>query len=482
MKAVLRISSLIGLLILFAASVQATPTQFGVSGLLSQPSADTLESGNISVGLWVNGSEQSNSDSATLIPISIGMGLGSFIEAYGSYPNLLFNDDEAQSGRGSANLGLKFRVLGKRSSPYKLALDLQAQRQISDDANQDGLTDLLARSIFTLKKGRFGLHLNSGYSFNDDKYGADNQIVGGVGLEYFPASRLRLIAEFDAATARDSGLDSELEVMAGFQYFFSPHLTFHAGVGAGLTDASADWRLLAGISTSQGIGTFTKPIPRLIQPVLPEKDPEVKKRNLKFRTITPLLPMSRLGKPEPRIASELPVNPGEEKQVVQPENQIRLPEKSLRRVVSSPVSSPAAPVSQQPPENFKAVKPIKTVVYRKFRFDDVNFAYDQSSLTETGQNALVQVAESLRKEKKWFLIRIDGHTDSIGSDTYNEKLSYQRAISVGSRLVANEGFDPARIFVQGLGEIQPLASNKTAEGRMKNRRAEILVLLPEKGE
>ncbi len=480
MNAVLRLSCLIALLLLLTVKAQATPTQFGVSGLLSQPSADTLDSGNISVGLWVNSAEQSDSESTTLVPISLGMGLGTFIEAYGSFPNLLFNDDETLSGRGFADLGLKIRVLGRRSSPYKLALDFQAQRQISDQENLDGQTDILARSIFTLKKGRFGLHLNAGYSFNDDQSEADDQVVGGVGVEYFPAARLRIIAELDAATKRFSGLDNELEAMLGLQYFFSPHLTFHAGFGRGLTDTAADWRFLAGLSTSQGIGTFTKPIPRLILPVEPEKDPEVKKRNLKFRTITPLLPMSRLGQPAPRIASEMPVNPGEEKVIVQPEDQIQLPEKDYRKIQSSPIASPSPAKPKEKPEQFKATQPINTVVYRKFRFDDVNFGFDQSSLSEAGKASLVQIAESLRKEKKWFLIRINGHTDSIGSAAYNEKLSYQRAISVGHRLVAYEGFDPARIFVKGLGETQPLASNKTPEERRKNRRAEILVLLPEK--
>ncbi len=266
---------------------QATPTQFGVSGLLNQPTADTLDSGNISVGLWINASEQSTSDGATIIPVSLTLGLGSFLEAYGSFPNLLFNDQETASGRGFANLGFKARVLGKRSSPYKLALDLQAWRQIADDVNRDGKTDLLARAIFTAKSGRFGLHSNIGYQINDDSFGDDDQLVTAAGIEFFPMARLRLVAELEAKTARMSGLDKELEVMAGFQYFFSPHLTFHIGAGTGLTDASADWRVLAGVSTSQGIGTFTKPIPRIIEPAVPEeKAAKVKKS--KFKTITPL--------------------------------------------------------------------------------------------------------------------------------------------------------------------------------------------------
>ncbi len=474
------------LLFMSLLTAQATPTQFGVSGLLSQPTADTLDSGNISIGLWANGSDQQASDGATIVPVSLTLGLGTFLEAYGSFPNLLFNDEETDSGRGYANLGFKARVFGKRSSPYKLALDLQARRHIADDANRDGLTDLLARSIFTMKKGRFGLHLNAGFLKNDDAFGADDQLVAGTGLEFFPMARLRLIAEVAGATERFSGMDNELEAMAGFQYFFSPHLTLHAGFGAGLTDASPDWRLLIGLSTSQGIGTFTKPVPRIIEPVLPDQKTASTAKKSKFKTITPLLPMSKLGKPEPKIETELPVNPGEEELVVEPENQIKMASNVLSAALPiTPVSSPAPPskaTQAKPEESFQAVRPIKTVVYRKFRFDDVNFAYDQHSLTETGVRAIAQVAASLRKEKKWFLIRINGHTDSVGSEEYNNKLSYRRASSVGKQLVVNEGFDPARIFIKGLGELEPLETNKTADGRRKNRRAEILVLLPQKGE
>lgn len=474
---------LLGLCTLYSVTAYATPTQYGVSGLINQPTADTLDSGNISVGLWANNSKRASSDGALIFPVSLTLGLGTFLEAYGSFPNLLFNNEESLSGRGFANLGFKARILGKRSSPYKLAIDLQARRHIADDANQDGLTDILARTIVTMKKGRYGLHLNAGFLKNDDSLGADDQIVAAAGIEYFPMARLRLIAELEGATERMAGMDSEMEAMAGLQYFFSPHLTFHAGFGTGFSDTSADWRFIAGISSSQGIGTFTKPIPRVIEPVLPKNQSAKAAKKPKFKTISPLLPMSRLGKPEPKIETELPVNPGEEEVVVQPENQIKLASNVLPATLPvSPVSSPVPSVKAKPEVGFKAIKPIKTVVYRKFRFDDVNFAYDQHSLSESGLSAVAQVAASLRKEKKWFLIRINGHTDSIGSEEYNNKLSYRRAIGVGRQLVVHEGFDPARIFIKGAGEAEPLASNKTAAGRKKNRRAEILVLLPQKGE
>ena len=68
-----------------------------------------------------------------------------------------------------------------------------------------------------------------------------------------------------------------------------------------------------------------------------------------------------------------------------------------------------------------------------------------------------------------------GHTDSVGSDAYNQKLSVRRAEAVKAYLV-NKGVDKARVYTEGKGESQPVADNKTKEGRAKNRRVEIEVV------
>jgi OOP family OmpA-OmpF porin len=68
-----------------------------------------------------------------------------------------------------------------------------------------------------------------------------------------------------------------------------------------------------------------------------------------------------------------------------------------------------------------------------------------------------------------------GHTDSVGSDKYNDRLSQRRADSVKAYLVS-KGIEPNRIYTEGKGEKQPVASNKTKEGRAKNRRVEIEVV------
>ncbi len=68
-----------------------------------------------------------------------------------------------------------------------------------------------------------------------------------------------------------------------------------------------------------------------------------------------------------------------------------------------------------------------------------------------------------------------GHTDSVGSDAYNQKLSVKRAEAVKAYLVT-KGIEKNRVYTEGKGEKQPVADNKTPEGRAKNRRVEIEVV------
>jgi OOP family OmpA-OmpF porin len=70
---------------------------------------------------------------------------------------------------------------------------------------------------------------------------------------------------------------------------------------------------------------------------------------------------------------------------------------------------------------------------------------------------------------------VQGHTDSVGSDAYNQKLSQSRADSVRERLVA-QGVDAAQLSARGYGEARPVTTNATAEGRAQNRRVAMEVL------
>ena len=86
---------------------------------------------------------------------------------------------------------------------------------------------------------------------------------------------------------------------------------------------------------------------------------------------------------------------------------------------------------------------------------------------------MVDGAVKVMKDKPNMRVSVEGHTDSIGSDAYNQKLSERRAQAVRDYLVS-QGIDAARISVKGWGKAKPVASNKTEAGRAENRRVEII--------
>lgn len=103
----------------------------------------------------------------------------------------------------------------------------------------------------------------------------------------------------------------------------------------------------------------------------------------------------------------------------------------------------------------------------------VTFDFDKATLTPNAQTILDGVAEALNKVPD-LKIEIGGHTDSMGSDEYNLKLSDRRAASVVSYLTEH-GVNGARLSSHGYGESQPVADNDSDEGREKNRRVELKI-------
>ncbi|UVO52314.1 OmpA family protein [Sphingomonas sp. SUN019] len=104
----------------------------------------------------------------------------------------------------------------------------------------------------------------------------------------------------------------------------------------------------------------------------------------------------------------------------------------------------------------------------------INFAYDSATVAPQFQRTLDQVAGVLGEYNRTY-IDVYGHTDSTGSDAYNQSLSERRAGSVASYL-SSRGVQSARIGTRGFGETQPIASNETEDGRAENRRVEIKIV------
>ena len=111
---------------------------------------------------------------------------------------------------------------------------------------------------------------------------------------------------------------------------------------------------------------------------------------------------------------------------------------------------------------------------------DVLFDFDKADIRPDAQSALKQAADIVREKAKG-VVRVEGHTDSKGSDAYNQKLSERRANSVKDWLVKKEGLKDLKFETKGFGSKKPVAPNTKPdgsddpEGRQKNRRVEIVI-------
>jgi OmpA-OmpF porin, OOP family len=112
-------------------------------------------------------------------------------------------------------------------------------------------------------------------------------------------------------------------------------------------------------------------------------------------------------------------------------------------------------------------------VERTIILDDVLFDFDRSTVKPEAAAILDRLVAFLN-ENKDKRAALSGHTDSVGTEKYNQGLSERRVKAV-REYVVKKGVDSARVSGQGFGESKPIADNKTKEGRAKNRRVEIKV-------
>jgi outer membrane protein OmpA-like peptidoglycan-associated protein len=109
------------------------------------------------------------------------------------------------------------------------------------------------------------------------------------------------------------------------------------------------------------------------------------------------------------------------------------------------------------------------------KFDSgILFGFDQSALTAAAMQNIDNLAASLNKYPNTNIMII-GHTDALGTEAYNSKLSLERANSVKTYALT-KGVDYSRLKTVGKGESEPIATNDTEEGRAQNRRVEIVIV------
>lgn len=113
--------------------------------------------------------------------------------------------------------------------------------------------------------------------------------------------------------------------------------------------------------------------------------------------------------------------------------------------------------------------------YRPVVETSVHFGFDKDNLTKQAREAIDQLAASVANTKG-YIITVEGGTDSVGGEDYNYDLSQRRANSVIQYLASEKNVPAYKIYLVGLGKDKPVESNKTSQGRAKNRRVDIRLM------
>ncbi len=159
-------------------------------------------------------------------------------------------------------------------------------------------------------------------------------------------------------------------------------------------------------------------------------------------------------------------------QAVTKENKAAPEAATAQRTSPEPV---AEPVANKSAETTQAAAVVAAPAIAKVSLTtDTSFGFDKASLQPEGKQRLKKLQSELQNAKVDSIIAT-GHTDSTGKASYNQKLSIRRAQAVKDYLVSL-GLPAERIFIEGKGATQPVASNKTSEGRARNRRVDVEVI------
>jgi OOP family OmpA-OmpF porin len=145
------------------------------------------------------------------------------------------------------------------------------------------------------------------------------------------------------------------------------------------------------------------------------------------------------------------------------------------KCVTPEVVVPVAPPTVVAPPTAVVAPPVLTPSSEKVSFAaDALFDFDKAILKPEGKAKLDDLTSKLQGINLEVVIAV-GHTDSVGADAYNQKLSIRRAEAVKAYLLS-KNIEANRVYTEGKGETQPISDNKTSDGRAKNRRVEIEVV------
>ncbi|HUI26978.1 MAG TPA: OmpA family protein [Candidatus Kryptonia bacterium] len=423
-----------------ARSVGASATLTGETGLVMVPTTDVLDPLHVRVGVYGDGEIETDpkvgNRDLDRIDFSIGLGLIKNLEVYSHIPVVFFSRDlagnEETTSNGGLRLGFKYRLLDEANgAPLSAALLADVVIGIGNDslpAIMDRSTafgrretyevmGIFDRSLWKMPCGDLAvLTLNAGGLFFDQpkasRYSIDNQ-----GTEF----RRRF-------TGPNTTFDTPFEFAAAAN---TPLLRGAQGKLAWSTEFRGNTGIVQELRGAIPMQLFTG-----FRWALPESTGLALSGGIDFG-LSGVLDGYRY------VAGMTWQTP--------------------------PAKPPARVVAQVPPPPPPPAPPVK----RKIVLRGVHFDYDKANIRADSEPILKEAAATLN-ENRDIAVVVEGHTDSRGSDAYNDKLSLRRATAVRDYL-AKLGVAADRMSVGGKGEREPVADNKTDEGRAQNRRVELLV-------
>lgn len=310
------------------------------------------------------------------------------------------------------------------------------------------------RLMLAVQLGALGVGAHVGYRWRSEHpmglpYGDELTLGGLVSYEVAPES-LWLEGELFGGKQIDADVDNAdfpLELLGGVVFAVSDSWRLHAGAGLGTTDGvgDPDFRVVAGLRYRHGV---------------PEDD------GFTDDDGDGVLDKDDDAPQEPEDADGFEDEDGE------PE-----PDNDDDGIADDQDECPDLPEESGgdgdgcPSKTYVEIEDGKMVVYGKILFKTGSDEIDRKK----SDALLDQIAASMQANPQVKKLRIEGHTDDVGGETINERLSKDRAASVKSAL-EDRGVDDDRLSTKGYGESQPTAPNATRAGRAKNRRVEFIIV------
>lgn len=363
----------------------------------------------------------------------------------------------ASTALGDVRIGAKLPVLDAARFPLGLAalVDLRLPTGDGDAFYSDGLA-VVPSAIATRSLGRVRVDAQLGYMIRGK--GQYAQLVVHDGLTYAagasvdlpragPFQRWRAIGEVTGGWPRGYDLDGEryrapLSARGGLRWHALPGLAVEVGGGAGLGEAGVGreaWRVFGGV--------------RWAHTPVGAPDDDFDKDGV---------PNAKDQCPRdagPEALDGCPDKDGDEI----PDRDDKCPDQP------GPVQNDGCPVSDD--------EPLVEIESERLSLKDaIHFDTGRDTIKQESFRILDQVAKLLNDHGELKKVRVEGHTDNVGSGTYNKDLSQRRARSVVRYLSEKGAVDRKRLEPAGYGFERPVTSNQTAVGRSKNRRVEFTIL------